>query len=231
MFVYAIGKEDDLYEPYDKCYIGVTNNLNLRWGQHEKSRYKVGQFIRNNSLSQTLNMKVVFEGDDSDCFLMEESIRPDWNIGLNIAPGGQGGRVCKTYDSGYKILDEEYSSRYTPDRNSKISNALKNMPKSETHKEAISNSRSNSKATSGKNNGRAKKWLLTSPSNVVYNIHGNLTEECSNMNLLTSALKTYVGHTVPLPNYSGFGGYRPKSEKSKMLRENTTGWMLSEVIG
>lgn len=229
MYVYAIGKEEDLFDPYDNCYIGVTDDPNTRWKQHCKSPYKVGDFIRHNNLTQTLNMKIIFEGSDSMCFQTEESMRPDWNMGLNIAKGGHGGRVCEIYESGYSFDKNEYAKRYTSERNTKISSALKSIPKSDTHKEAISKTRAGSMATSGKNNGSAKKWRLTSPSGVVYNLHGTLTEECTKMNLLESALKRYIGTSVPEPNYSGFGGYRPKNDKSKVLRENTSGWMLEKV--
>lgn len=229
MYLYAIGKEEDLHDPYDKCYIGVTSDLNTRWQQHKKSQYRLGEFIRRNDLTQNLNMRVVFEGDETECFMTEELMRPDWNMGLNIAKGGHGGRVCKTYESGYSFSGQEYSRRYTHERNVRISKALESVPKTQSHKEAISKARSNSTATSGKNNGSAKKWRLTSPMGAVYNIHGTLKEECLNMNLLESALKRYIGSVVPEPKYNGFGGYRPKTAESKVMRENTTGWSLERV--
>jgi hypothetical protein len=230
MYLYAIGLIEDLVEPYNNCYIGVTSNLENRWNQHLKSKYKVGEFIRENSLNKESNMKIIFSGDESDCFELEESLRPSWNVGLNIAPGGRGGKVCEKYESGFSYSKEEYVKRYSKNRSEKISTSLTNRKKTLSHKKAISKTRSLSKATVGKNNGKAKKWLLTSPDGVIYYIHGNLDQECKNMNLLITALKRYKGMPVPIPNYNGFGGYRPKSDASKLLRENTSGWILKEII-
>ncbi len=228
MYLYAIGLTENLVEPYDNCYIGVTLDPEKRWKQHLKSKYKVGEFIRENSLEKETNMKILFTGDESECFELEESLRPSWNIGLNIAPGGQGGKVLENYESGFSYNQEEYMKRYNKDRNEKISKSLMNREKTPSHKNAIRKIRSLSKATAGKNNGKAKRWLLTSPDGMVYNIHGNLDQECKNMNLLITALKRYIGNPVPEPNYNGFGGYRSKNKDSKFLRENTSGWILKE---
>lgn len=229
MFVYAIGKKEDLVEPYENCYIGVSSDPISRWKKHVNSKYEVGHYIRENSLSFSENMKIIFEGCSEECFDLEIKYRPSWNIGLNIAPGGKGGKVLSSYDSSFCYIDEQYQKRYNDSRNKAISKALKGKRKSEDHKESISKSKKNSGSSAGKNNAMSKQWLLTSPRGIVYSIHGNLVEICENNMILVSALRRYKGSEVPPPNYSGFGGYRPKSEESKIMRENTTGWKLEEL--
>lgn len=207
-YVYAIGKTEELIPPYKNCYIGVTDDLDRRWDYHVRSEYTVGKYIRKHNLKRE-NMISIFETDKDECFEIEKMLRYKPSMGLNEATGGKGG----------------YTS-YTKERNEKISKAHKGKTLGENHKKKISIAKKGKSA--GKKNNRAKKWILTSPSGVVYNIHGNLHEVCESLNLLTATLRYYVNSAVPEVASVKIGGFREKNEKSKDLRMNTTGWSLFE---
>jgi hypothetical protein len=211
-YVYAIGLEYMLLPPYNNCYIGVTNDVNLRWKRHEVSKYTVGQFIRSSNLEQSRHMVIIFEGSANQCFDEEARYRPYPMMGLNEASGGRGGH-----------------SSYNVERNEKISRAMRGKTKSKDHVEKISKTIIESGSRKGKKNGMAKKWVLTSPDGIVYNIHGSLTETCKNLNLLESALRYSKGALVPEPSVNGHGGYRAKTKESFEMRTNTTGWCLKKA--
>lgn len=208
-YVYAIGKVENLTPPYHDCYVGVTNNPSRRWSLHKKSKYKVGQYIRQNSLTFELNMIIIFEGTEDECFDMETAYRPISSIGLNEASGGHGGHTS-----------------YTKERNEKISKKHKGKVKTQEHINKIISSR---KTYKGSNNPNSKTWCLTDPKGNKHIITGKLTEFCEENFVLESCLRRYKDDIVPPPNYSGFGGYRVKNQNSKELRENTTGWSLCMI--
>jgi predicted GIY-YIG superfamily endonuclease len=207
-YVYAIGLEKDLVEPYSNCYVGVTIDIERRWQNHTKSRYTVGSFIREYNLTFQKNMIIIFSGDEESCYLMEEKYRPFPNIGLNEAKGGFGG-----------------TTKITLERNKKISKKLKGIPKSEEHKRKLSESRKTKNISKGSNNPNAKKWLIVSPSNDTIIVEGNLEGFCKENKLLSSCLRYYRGTQVP-PLSKGIGGFRAKNDESKKFRENTIGWKL-----
>lgn len=210
-YVYVIGLKKDLVEPYQNCYIGVTNNLSLRWKGHEGSIYTIGHFIRDNNLSFEENMIVIFESDAKTCFRLENELRPLSNMGLNEAAGGKGGYT-----------------RYSSERNKKISDKLSNKSKSHEHKSKISTIRKAKGLASGENNPRAKKWILTSPEKIVYNISGNLQAFCKEKEILWSVLMKYINTPVPPYTENGYGGFRPKDEKHKQHRINSNYWILNK---
>lgn len=202
--VYAIGIKENLNPPYEKCYIGVTSNLTRRWKKHTQSSYTIGKYIRQHKLNQQDNFIVIFEGTEDECFLVEEIYRPSPNIGLNEASGGKGG---------YTVYNKE--------RNEKISLKVK-----ESRKRKIWTTHKNRRCYSGKNNPNARKWMLIDKNRNIYNVKGSLSDFCEENSILESCLRRYIGDVVPPPNFSGYGGYRAKNNKSKILRLNTTGWTL-----
>ena len=211
-YLYAIGTEDMLQPPYDRCYVGVTNNIDLRWKTHSRSLYTVGKFIRNYSLIQHQHMIVLFEGNEEECFDFESAYRPLPMMGLNEAVGGLGG----------------YTS-YTEDRSRKISEKHKGKPKPKDQVEKMRNTLIEKGTRKGEKNSQAKKWDLTSPTGMIYTINGNLSETCKRLNLLESALRYNKNTWVPNPNLNGYGGYRAKSKESFEMRMNTIGWCLKET--
>lgn len=213
--LYAIGLKENLILPYVDCYIGVTNHQKHRWSIHQKSKYIVGEYIRENLLCYEENMIILYSGSKEECFKLEKTYRPFPYMGLNISPGGCGG----------------YTS-YLPERNNKISMKLKGIPKSKEHKLQSSKTKREKQLHVGSKNGRAKKWILISPEKNIYNINGLLAKFCQEHNLLVVPLRRYRNKIVPPPNYNGtMGGFRPINVNQKILRENTTGWMLSEIGG
>lgn len=208
-FVYAIGKKGDLKEPYVNCYIGVTNNPELRFKSHARSTSKIGKFIREHDLKFRENFKIIFEGKSDDCFMIEEEMRPFPNMGLNVATGGCGGHT-----------------RYSEERNSKISDAMKG--RDVTWGDKVSKTKLENGTHKGRKNPRAKKWYLTSPDGKCYDATGKLAQICEDLGLTMSILRKNLGKTVEPPKMEGYGGFRPKSDDERKIRMNTVGWKLSE---
>ena len=202
-FVYVIGINTDLEEPYTNCYIGVTKDLKYRWNSHKKSEYRIGQFIRKNSLTYD-NMKVIFIGTDAECFTKEKELRFLPNMGLNEAIGGKGGYTA-----------------YDDIRNNKISKALKGRDITWGNK--ISKTRLENNASKGSSNPRAQKWKLIDPNGQEFLLNGNFYSFCEEHNLNWAALKRCVGY--PVGNISSkFRDYG--NIKIREKRVNTIGWTL-----
>jgi hypothetical protein len=208
--VYAIGKLEDLIEPYDKCYIGVTIDAKRRWNLHNVSKYKVGLYIKEHNLDSS-NMVAIFRGTEQECYDLEYKYRPYPNIGLNVAAGGEGG----------------HTGKYTLERNKKISLANKGKKKNPASVERMKATKLKNGVARGSKNGMAKKWILTDPSGNIILVNGNLQQVCDENKILRACLKRYIGVVVPAIKKIKNGGYIAKSEKSLVYRNNTTGWMLN----
>ncbi len=208
-FVYAIGKTEDLNK-HEKCYIGVTNQPEKRWKKHQSSTHTVGCFIRENKLTYTDNMCVIFIGSEKECYEKEKELRPYPNMGLNEAIGGLGGHTS-----------------YSKERNKKISDALKS--RTVTWGDKVSRTKKANGSSAGSKNSKAKKWLIISPENKIKELHGNVEQFCKESLLSVGALRRYKNTVVP-PIVSGKkGGYRATSEEFLKRRHNTTGWCLKEI--
>jgi len=209
-YVYAIGKKEDLMPPYNNCYIGVTNNPQGRWVGHTRSDYVVGRTIRKHSLTFDENFTILYSGNEKECFLMENKLRPDTDMGLNIASGGQGGNTG-SYDNA--------------ERSKKISEAMKG--RKVTWMDKILESRG---SYEGSKNPQAATWVFTDPEGNTYNVVGTFQDFCDEHNLLASSLRYHKGHPVP-PLEKKYGGYRAKNETSREKRTNTIGWMCEKCSG
>ena len=209
-YVYAIGLQNDLVEPWLGCYVGVTNDLQRRWSGHSKSTYTVGNFIRFNKLTYKENMVIIASGTEEDCFEIEASLRPLPFIGLNEASGGRGGNI----------------GDYTDVRNKKISIAMKN--RHITWNDKISQTRKSKGLSIGVNNPNSKVWKILDPHGVQYTISGSFGDFCKQHNIMGNVMVKYLGQAVPPPSIGGYGGFRPKSRDHAVLRENTIGWMILE---
>lgn len=204
-FVYAIGNSDDIkMQNYSNCYIGVTNNPQLRWNSHVKSGYTVSRAINENGWNFEQNMQILFSGSDESCFDIESKLRPMPLMGLNEAAGGKGGRTS-----------------YTAERNKKISEALSGVAKTEDHKRKISKSKIG--VVSGANNPKAKNWKLIDPSGKEYSTRGNLQKYCKELGLCWAALSRNLGMVVGniSPKYRDNG-----NPMNRVMRTNTIGWKL-----
>lgn len=200
--------KEDLVKPYDSCYIGVTNNLLARFNSHKKSKYTIGRYIRKYNLTFE-NMIVIFSGSEKECFERENKYRPLPLMGLNEASGGHGG----------------YTS-YTLERNRKISSSLEG--RDITWNDKISATKKKLKQSVGEKNGNASTWKAYSPNGNEYIIHGTLDLFCKEHNLLSRTFRYYIDNVVPPPSFNGYGGFRAKNDKQKILRLNTTGWKLTK---
>lgn len=210
-YLYAIGEPEWFDGEYLNCYVGVTKDLKKRWKMHSKSNFTVGKYIRERKWTYDKNFTVIACSKDCEwCFEQEERFRPLPYIGLNEASGGRGGYTA-----------------YTEERAEKIAKFHRGKKKSKKHVENLKKSKKD--AHKKNKNPNAKKWVLTNPEGVVYNIHGDLSETCKKLHLLESCLRYNKGNFVKEPNLNGYGGYRAKSKESLIMRMNTTGWKLEEV--
>jgi hypothetical protein len=191
-------------------YIGVTNDPERRWNNHIKSNTRVGRSIRKHGWTIDNNMKIIYTGSDSECFLLEQTLRPHPNIGLNIAVGGQGGNT----------------GNYSLERNKKISSTHKGKIKTKKHIQAIMENRGSYK---GKANPNAKAWKLTSPSGESHIIIGNLQNTCDTFGIISSTLRKNLGESVPPIQSGGCGGFRAKNKEHLKKRHKTTGWKLERI--
>jgi hypothetical protein len=205
-YVYAIGDPQKIaLQDYSECYIGVTNNLHNRWKNgHIKSKYPVAKAIYENSWQFETNMITIFSGEPKECFDLESKLRPLPLMGLNEASGGRGGHT-----------------KYTPERNKKISNALKGVAKNYGAK--ISEAMLKNESAKGAKNAKALKWILKNPNGVEYHLHGELFIFCKNNDLSANTLRMYLNQSVPniSPKYRDYGNVQVRQ-----IRNNTTGWAL-----
>ncbi len=205
--VYAIGLEQNLVEPYSKCYVGVTKDLQNRFKSHSNSKYTVGKYIRENNLIYENNFCVLFTGSEEECFDMEIKYRPFPLMGLNEATGGRGGYT-----------------KYTEERSAKI--AAKFKGRKITWGDKISSTKKELKQSVGAKNGMAKQWKIIDPIGVEYEFNGTFSNFCDEHILLGRTLKYYLNKNVPSPAVNGYGGFRGKDSKQIERRYNTTGWKL-----
>jgi len=205
-YVYAIGDPLKINQKdYSECYIGVTNNLSNRWKNgHSKSKYLVAKAIHENSWKFETHMIVIFSGESKECFELESKLRPLPFMGLNEATGGKGGHT-----------------RYTVERNLKISNALKGVPK--LYGDKISATKQKNQSAKGAKNSRAIKWILKNPNGAEHHLHGDLFKFCEENKLSANTLRKYLNTFVPdiSSKYRDYGNL-----EVRQIRNNTTGWAL-----
>jgi hypothetical protein len=213
-YVYHISDSWDL----KYGYIGVTNNLERRWLNHEKSKYTIGKHIQDNGWSFDDNMRIVYSGDENECYKMEYNLRPEPFMGLNEAAGGQGGNIYEMLSTIQKQI-----------RNKKISETHKNKILSEETKNKISKTRIENQVSKGSKNPKSCRWKIISPEGKEYSVIGELQKFCDENKLLRTCLMRYLNSIVPEINAVRYGGYRPKNEISKELRYNTIGWSLYKM--
>ena len=77
MIVYWL-RDNSCSIPESSGYVGITRRKEQRFREHAKS----GRFPKD------VTFEVLFEGEKKECVDLERRLRPSWNIGWNIAPGG-----------------------------------------------------------------------------------------------------------------------------------------------
>lgn len=122
----------------------------------------------------------------------------------------------------YKFKTKEYKEKM-----SKLTSGEKNGMFGKHHTKKSKKKQSNTIAIkgsySGKNNPRAKNWLLISPSGEKNYLRGNLEDFCKNNNLMMCKLKYFLNNTVDVSKNKIFH----KRFMKKLL--NTVGWSLHAV--
>lgn len=134
--------DETCHDPMTDGYVGITRNLERRLNQHKKSK----------KFPENFSSKVLFNGTPDECNLMENLLRPKWNIGWNSAPGGNFGFIKggePLPDNVKKKLSERGKASWTQERRKRHSDKLKGnqnakggkgKPKSEEHKLKIKES-------------------------------------------------------------------------------------------
>ena len=67
-------------------YIGVAKDHMKRFYMHKQGHGN--ENVLKHKDNEDLLIDVVFEGTEEECYAYEETVRPSWRIGWNIAPGG-----------------------------------------------------------------------------------------------------------------------------------------------
>jgi hypothetical protein len=83
-------------------YVGITNNPELRWKQHQKeavSRNTNHKFYNSLRLHSDFIFEILIISDRGYCLELEQKLRPQGNIGLNYLRGGSYTPSDKEVDS------------------------------------------------------------------------------------------------------------------------------------
>lgn len=68
-------------------YVGVTTNYKNRMKSHF-SKAAVPKLLESIRNFDDIEHHIVFEGGEKECYILENTYRPDYNIGWNSIPGG-----------------------------------------------------------------------------------------------------------------------------------------------
>lgn len=96
--VYHIGMVGD--HDTSKGYIGVTSDYQRRKGHHcqhvrrKDFRQPLYKFLDEVGLDN-VEFNIIFTGTKEECYKLEETLRPDFDIGWNTTPGGSDKRYSR----------------------------------------------------------------------------------------------------------------------------------------
>lgn len=136
-------------------YVGVSQNSTKRINKHfymlENNCHENIHLTRAYNKYDTLVKEIVLIGDESYCYEIENTLRPKYNIGWNIAPGGdkpplsvkgrgKGRKLSEEHRK--KIADKTFFKEFNKSEQRKIltSKTMKGVPKSENQKRKQSES-------------------------------------------------------------------------------------------
>ena len=111
-------KLKDYTDPLKQGYIGVSVNKDKRLSEHfnklssNKHENPVVQRYYNKYKSD-IEVQILFEGSETDCYIKELSLRPVKHIGWNIAPGGNRPPATpgNLWNKGRKATDKQKQAR------------------------------------------------------------------------------------------------------------------------
>jgi len=104
---------------------------------------------------------------------------------------------------------------------------IQKRPKSKSHIDKMVKTLSDGRRK-GANNAHAKKWILTTPSDEIIEIHGSLHETCKKLNINAPFLVRHLNKRVPYIKWRGGKHGGPGTEAYK-IRMNTVGFKLEKV--
>jgi len=117
-------------------YIGVARNVQKRFNRHVKQALNKNHKNKNLILhlfDNDIVVETLFVGDETECYLKEFQLRPNYRIGWNVVPGGHGGSTSL----GKKHTEEFKKRRSECMKGNKIA-VGNNKPKTDEHKRKIS---------------------------------------------------------------------------------------------
>ncbi len=105
MFVYWI-KRTCHNDVYTEGYIGITDNPDRRYKEHQKFSNKNKKLVHAFRKYDDISYVVLKEDTEENCKLLEFELRPDVQIGWNIVPGGDKPPINRGTWVGKKLTDE-----------------------------------------------------------------------------------------------------------------------------
>lgn len=137
---------------YSQGYIGVSIDPSRRLWQHrnDASKDKHCNFHLSQALKKyhsNIIQTIIFEGDESACYSLEEQIRPTENIGWNINKGGErppsalGRKLSNDHKQKISKGNTGKKHSHTAEAKKKISEFNKGKILSEEHKKKVKKAR------------------------------------------------------------------------------------------
>lgn len=103
-----MNKECYVYEisHNNKSYIGVSIDPKRRFNEHMIAEHSlIGRAIRKYDLKID-SMSIIFTGAVNECFDKETELRPEPNMGYNLAAGGNGGETRRGFSHNDKTKEK-----------------------------------------------------------------------------------------------------------------------------
>lgn len=120
-------------DPMIHGYVGITNNLPRRLGQHRKRK----------RIPDNFQWKILFEGTRDECLQEELRLRPDCFVGWNVVVGGRNSGREFGYKHKPETIEKIRQNRFgfvvSKDTKEKISQTLTGGHLSETTKTKLYN--------------------------------------------------------------------------------------------
>lgn len=110
-------------DPKTEGYIGVANDPIKRLKKHKilsKNNKHPNSVLSEVLKTENYLMTIIYEDTESNCYLKEFELRPDYRIGWNICPGGEGGSTTlgKKYSADFRKKRSEYMKNKLPVKDS-----------------------------------------------------------------------------------------------------------------
>lgn len=108
-------------------YVGITSNIKQRWERHRKHQSENVHLERALKAYDDILFEVIFEGSREHCEEIEYYLRPNKNMGWNVAEGGnippsaKGRQWSSQHRDNYlKSIREKNANYRTPEQRAKM---------------------------------------------------------------------------------------------------------------